>query len=89
MNDSFNKVFIGSGIIAEVFLHALIHVKGESPSDFLITGRKVQRCLELMKKYNIKATLNAEKFISKAKVIVIAVDGEHCLAVSISHGDSR
>lgn len=72
--DSFNKVFIGSGLIAEIFLHALIHHKGESPNDFYIIGKNSLRCEQLMKKYKIKATTNLNAFISKAKVIVLAVD---------------
>ena len=33
--DSFNKVFIGSGLMAEMLLHTLIHHKGESQKDLL------------------------------------------------------
>lgn len=75
MNDeSFNKVFIGSGLIAEIFLHALINHKGESPNDFYILGKNVERCERLRKKYQIRATTNFNAFVSKAKVIVLAVD---------------
>lgn len=74
MDDSFNKVFIGSGLMAELFLHALIHHKGESPEDFYVIGKKAERCRELMNKYKIRATLNRDMFISTAKVIVLAVD---------------
>ena len=74
MNDSFNKVFIGSGLLAEIFLHALIRHKGESPNDFYILSKKVDRCNHLMHKYQIKATTNFDAFISKAKVVVITVD---------------
>ena len=74
MNDSFNKVFIGSGLMAELFLHALIYHKGESPEDFYVIGKRVERCRELMQKYKIRANTNPDMFISKAKVVVLAVD---------------
>ena len=70
----FNKVFIGSGLIAELFLHALIRHKGESPDDFYILGNNEERCERLRKKYQIRATTNFNAFVSKAKVIVLAVD---------------
>ena len=73
-NENFNKVFIGSGLVAEIFLHALIRHKGESPDDFYILGKQVERCNQLMKKYQIRATTNFNAFISKAKVVVLAVD---------------
>ena len=72
--DSFNKVFIGSGLMAEMLLHTLIHHKGESPKDFYVLGNEVERCEQLMEKYNIRATTNLNAFISKAKVVVLAVD---------------
>lgn len=75
MNDErFNKVFIGSGLIAEIFLHALIRHKGESPDDFYILGKHEERCEQLRNKYKIRATTNFNAFVSKAKVIVLAVD---------------
>lgn len=75
MNDErFNKVFIGSGLIAELFLNALIHHKGESPEDFYILGKNEDRCERLKQKYQIRATTNFNAFVSKAKVIVLAVD---------------
>ena len=50
MNDErFNKVFIGSGLVAELFLHALIRHKGESPEDFYILGKQEDRCERLKK----------------------------------------
>lgn len=70
----FNKVFIGSGLVAELFLHALIRHKGESPEDFYILGKNEERCERLRKKYQIRATTNFNAFVSKAKVIVLAVD---------------
>lgn len=73
-DDRFNKVFIGSGLMAEIFLHALIHHKGESPEDFYVIGKDSKRCLQLMNKYNIRATTNLNSFVSKAKVVVLAVD---------------
>lgn len=73
-DESFNKVFIGSGLIAEIFLHALINHKGESPNDFYILGKDPERCERLKKKYQIRATTNFHAFVSKAKVIVLAVD---------------
>lgn len=73
-DDSFNKVFIGSGLVAEIFLHALINHKGESPNDFYILGKDVERCDRLRRKYQIRATTNFNAFVSKAKVIVLAVD---------------
>ncbi|MBQ7629258.1 MAG: NAD(P)-binding domain-containing protein, partial [Selenomonadaceae bacterium] len=72
--ERFNKVFIGSGLIAELFLHALIRHKGESPEDFYIIGKNEDRCERLRKKYQIRATTNFNAFVSKAKVIVLAVD---------------
>ena len=74
MDDSFNKVFIGSGLVAELFLHALIYHKGESPEDFYVIGKRAERCRELMQKYKIRANTNPDMFISKAKVVVLAVD---------------
>ena len=73
-NESFNKVFIGSGLMAEIFLHALIRHKGDSPDDFYILGKNVERCKQLMNKYQIRATTNYNSFVSKAKVVVLAVD---------------
>ena len=73
-DERFNKVFIGSGLIAEIFLHALIRHKGESPDDFYILGKNEERCEQLRKKYQIRATTNFNAFVSKAKVIVLAVD---------------
>ena len=73
-NENFNRVFVGSGLVAEIFLHALIRHKGESPDDFYILGKNVERCDQLMKKYQIRATTNFNAFISKAKVVVLAVD---------------
>ena len=70
----FNKVFIGPGLIAELFLHALIRHKGESPEDFYILGNNEERCERLRKKYQIRATTNFNAFVSKAKVIVLAAD---------------
>ena len=72
--DSFNKVFIGSGLMAEMLLHTLIYHKGESPKDFYVLGSDVERCKQLMEKYNIRATTNFNAFIAKAKVVVLAVD---------------
>lgn len=77
MNDNFNKVFIGSGLIAEIFLHALICHKGEDPETFFVIGEDVERCHELMNKYNITAVTNPNVFISLAKVVVLAVDPDH------------
>ncbi len=74
MDDNFNKVFIGSGLMAEMLLHAAIYQKGESPDGFYIIGRRTERCRELMNKYKIRATVNRDMFISSAKVIVLAVD---------------
>ena len=74
--ESFNKVFVGSGLMAEIFLHALIYHKGESPQDFYILGKKSERCKKLMEKYKIQASTNFNSFISNAKVIILAVD--HC-----------
>lgn len=74
MDESFNKVFIGSGLMAELFLHALIYHKGESPEDFYVIGKRAERCRELMQKYKIRTNTNPDMFISKAKVVVLAVD---------------
>lgn len=74
MDDSFNKVFIGSGLVAEVLLHAAIYHKGESPDDFYVIGKRAERCRQLMQKYKIRANTNPDMFISKAKVVVLAVD---------------
>lgn len=74
MDNSFNKVFIGSGLMAEIFLHALINQKGESPEDFYVIGKRAERCRQLMQKYKIRANTNPDMFISKAKVVVLAVD---------------
>ncbi len=71
---SFNKVFIGSGLVSEIFLHALIRHKGESPNDFFILGKKVERCRQLMSKYQIRATTNHHSFVASAGLIVLAVD---------------
>ena len=73
-DESFNKVFIGSGLTAELFLNALIRHKGESPDDFYILSKNKERCEELAYKYQIRATTNFHAFISKAKVVVLAVD---------------
>lgn len=73
-DESFNKVFIGSGLVAELFLNALIRYKGESPNDFYILSRNKERCDELAYKYQIRATTNFHAFISKAKVVVLALD---------------
>ena len=60
--------------MAELFLHALINHKGESPEDFYVVGKRADRCRELMQKYKIRANTNPDMFISKAKVVVLAVD---------------
>lgn len=73
-DEHFNKVFIGSGLLAELFLNTLIHHKGESPSEFYVLGKNRERCVELMHKYQIKATTNFNAFVSKAHVVVLAVD---------------
>lgn len=61
-------------MVAELFLHALIHHKGESPDDFYILGQHEDRCEKLRKYYQIRATTNFNAFIQKAKVVVLAVD---------------
>ena len=61
-------------MIAELFLHALIHHKGESPDDFYILGRNEERCEKLRKYYQIRATTNFNAFSQNAKVVVLAVD---------------
>lgn len=72
--DSFNKVIIGSGLMAEMLLCTLIHHKGESPSDFCIIGTQEERCRKLRKKYNVPNVTQIPEFIASAKVIVLAVD---------------
>ena len=73
-DEHFNKVFIGSGLMAELFLNTLINHKGEPPNEFYVLGKNRERCVELMHKYRIKATTNFNAFVSKAHVIVLAVD---------------
>ena len=73
-DEHFNKVFIGSGLMAELFLNTLINHKGEPPSEFYVLGKNRERCVELMHKYKIRATTNFNAFVSKAHVVVLAVD---------------
>ena len=73
-DEHFNKVFIGSGLMAELFLDTLINHKGEPPGEFYVLGKNRERCVELMHKYHIRATTNFNAFVSKAKVVVLALD---------------
>ena len=73
-DEHFNKVFIGSGLMAELFLNTLINYKGEPPAEFYVLGKDRDRCVDLMHKYQIRATTNFNAFISKAQVVVLAVD---------------
>ena len=72
--EHFNKVFIGSGLLSELFLNTLINHKGEPPNEFYVLGKNSERCAELMWRYQIRATTNFNAFVSKAKVVVLAVD---------------
>ena len=73
-DEHFNKVFIGSGLAAELFLHTLIRHKGEVPNEFYVLGKNPERCGQLMRKYQIRATTNFNAFVSKARVVVLALD---------------
>ena len=66
--DSFNKVFIGSGLMAEMLLYTLIYHKGESPKDFYVLGSDVERCKQLMEKYNIQATTILMRLLRRQKL---------------------
>ncbi len=74
MNDSFHKVIVGSGLLADILLYTLIHQKGESPADFCILSKQNEQNQILRDRYQIPTTDDLVSFIKSARVIVLAVD---------------
>ena len=64
--------FIGGGALAESVIKGIRGTLVMSNNIF-VSELRAERCAELKKLYRVNATENAEDFLSKVKILIIAV----------------